>query len=114
MATGCPIHQAPFGPGEAVERRGPEGVHEMVELGRAPFSDLAVSIEVEPMGDGEMVAARWVARGKYGGGVPDVTAPAGIAVEFGGIDMMRVEQGKIAGYWVSSDGAHLMAQLGML
>ncbi len=66
VATGCPIHQAPFGPGEAVERRGPEGVHEMVELRRAPFSDLAFSIEVGPIGDGEMVAARWVARGNMG------------------------------------------------
>ena len=96
-----------------MERRGPEGVHEMVESGRAPFFDLAFSIEVGPIGDGEMVAARWVVRGKYGGGIPDVTAPAGMAV-FGAIDMMRVEQGKIAEYWVSSDGAHLMAQLGMV
>jgi len=37
-----------------------------------------------------------------------------MAVEFGGIDMKRVEQGRIAEYWVSSDGAHLMAQLGMV
>ena len=51
---------------------------------------------------------------KWGGRIPDATAPAGMAVEFGGIDMKRVEQGKIAEYWVISDGAHLMAQLGMV
>ena len=86
----------------------------MVESGRAPFSDPVFSIEVGPIGDGEMVAARWVARGNYGGGLPDATTPARMAVEFGGIDTMRVEQGKIAEYRVSSDGAHLMARLGMI
>ena len=70
VATGCPIHQAPFGPGEAVECRGPEGVHKIAGLGRAPFSDLAISIEAGSIGDGEMVAARWVAREKMGGSHP--------------------------------------------
>ena len=61
-----------------------------------------------------MVAARWVARGNYGGRIPDATAPAEMAVEFGGMDMMRVKQGKIAQYRVISDGAHPMARVRMV
>ena len=61
-----------------------------------------------------MVAARWSARGIYSGGIPGATAAPGTLVEFGGIDLMRVEDGRFAEYWVSSDGLALMAQLGAL
>ncbi len=71
VATGCPIYRSPSGPGEAVGHRGAEGVHEVVELGRAPFSNLARSIEEGSIGAGEMVAARWVAMGKSEDGTPD-------------------------------------------
>lgn len=32
-------------------------------------------------------------------------------ITFRGIDIWRIEDGKIVEYWVSSDGLHLMAQL---
>ena len=35
-------------------------------------------------------------------------------MSFGGIDIMRIEDGRLAEYWVTSDGLALMAQLGAL
>jgi hypothetical protein len=35
-------------------------------------------------------------------------------VTFGGIDILRVQDGRFAEYWVSSDGLALMGQLGAL
>jgi hypothetical protein len=40
--------------------------------------------------------------------------PAGTAVEFAGIDLLRLRDGRFAEYRVSSDGLQLMAQLGAL
>ena len=57
---------------------------------------------------------RWTARGRYAGGFPGATAPEGTEVVFGGIDIMRVEDGRLAEYWVSSDGIAFMQQLGAL
>jgi hypothetical protein len=61
-----------------------------------------------------MMAARWVGRGRYRGGMPGATAPAGTPVAFGGIDLLRARDGQFAEYWVSSDGLQLMVQLGAL
>jgi hypothetical protein len=35
-------------------------------------------------------------------------------VSYGGIDIMRIEDGRLAEYWVSSAGLALMGQLGAL
>jgi len=86
----------------------------MVRTGRAPFSELTCSIEVGPIVEGDMIAARWTARGRYAGGIPGATVPEGTEVAFGGIDIMRVRDGRLAEYWVSSDGLALMQQLGAL
>ena len=114
ITADCEVHQAPLGADKTQRRRGPKGIKQLVEQGRAPFSEITFAVEVEPFGDGEHLAARWVATGVYGGGLPGATAKAGTKVTFRGNDIMRLEAGRIAEYWVSSDGAHLMAQLGML
>jgi predicted ester cyclase len=83
-------------------------------MGRAPFSELTFAIEVGPIVEGDMLAARWIGRALYAGGIPGATAPEGTEVAFGGIDIMRVADGRLAEYWVSSDGIALMTQLGAL
>jgi SnoaL-like polyketide cyclase len=108
------IHQARMGPDDSTIVRGPQAAVELVRMGHAPFSELTISLEVGPIVDGDMVAARWSARGIYAGGIPGATAAPGTVVEFGGIDLMRVANGRFAEYWVSSDGLALMAQLGAL
>ena len=108
------VHQARADGAASEELRGPEAVLRMVREGHAPFEGLAFEIEVGPVVEGDLVAARWVGRGRYRGGMPGATAPAGTAVEFGGIDLLRARDGRFAEYWVSSDGLQLMAQLGAL
>jgi predicted ester cyclase len=108
------IHQARVDDAASEQVRGPEAVVQMVRQGHAPFDDLTFQIEVGPVVEGNMVAARWVGRGRYREGIPGATAPAGTPVAFGGIDLFRVRDGRFAEYWVSSDGLELMAQLGAL
>jgi predicted ester cyclase len=114
LADDFVIHQARSQPGESETVRGPQAGIEMVQMGRAPFSDLTFEIEVGPIVEGDMLAARWVGRGRYAGGMPGASAPDGTEVTFGGIDIMRVANGRLAEYWVSSDGISLMQQLGAL
>lgn len=108
------VHQARAGDAGSEEVRGPEAVVRMVRQGHAPFDDLTFQIEVGPVVEANMVAARWVGRGRYREGIPGATAPVGTPVAFGGIDLLRARDGRFAEYWVSSDGLALMAQLGAL
>jgi predicted ester cyclase len=108
------VHQARADGASSEVLRGPEAVVQMVREGHAPFEGLTFEIEVGPIVDGDMVAARWAGRGRYRGGLPGATAPAGTEVAFGGIDLLRARDGRFAEYWVSSDGLQLMAQLGAL
>jgi predicted ester cyclase len=108
------VHQARVDDAGSEEVRGPEAVVRMVRQGHAPFDDLTFQIEVGPVVEANMVAARWVGRGRYREGIPGATAPVGTPVAFGGIDLLRVRDGRFAEYWVSSDGLALMAQLGAL
>lgn len=113
IAPDCIVHQAPFGPGDAPRFRGPQGLVQMIRMGREPFEGLTFTCDVGPIVEAQQLAARWTGRGTHKGGLPGATAPAGTPITFNGIDIWRVEDGKVAEYWVSSDGAHLMAQLGM-
>jgi ketosteroid isomerase-like protein len=108
------IHQARADGAASEEPRGPEAVRQTVHDGHAPFDDLTFQIEVGPVVEGDMVAARWVGEGRYRGGMPGATAAPGTPVAFGGIDLLRARDGRFAEYWVSSDGLQLMAQLGAL
>jgi predicted ester cyclase len=114
IAAGCTIHQAPFGAGEAPTLVGPDGITQLVEMGRTPFDEITFTLAVGPIVTDTFVAARWQATGTYGGGLPGATAPPGREVSFHGNDILRLADRLVAEYWVSSDGAYLMAQLGML
>ena len=108
------IHQARADGAGSDERRGPEAVVQLVRDGHAPFDGLTFEIEVGPVVEGDLVAARWAGRGRYKGGIPGATAAAGTPVAFGGIDLLRARGDRLAEYWVSSDGLALMGQLGAL
>ena len=94
-------------------RHGPQALADLVRQGRASFTDTTVAIETGPLIDGEHVAARWSFSGRYTGGIPGATADVGTPVTFSGIDLIRVAQGRVAEYWVCSDGVTLMRQLGV-
>ena len=79
----------------------------------AVMTGLAFSIEVGPITDADHLVVRWRAQGTYGGGLPGVPdAVAGRDVDFTGIDILRVADGRIAEYWVNSDTLLLMQQIG--
>ena len=108
------IHQARADGAGSDERRGPEAVVQLVRDGHAPFDGLTFEIEVGPVVEGDLVAARWAGRGSYRGGMPGASAAVGTPVAFGGIDLLRARGDRFAEYWVSSDGLALMGQLGAL
>ena len=109
----CVAHPAPQGTGEPLVFRGPGEMRRFVEMGRAIFRDVTFRTVDDPIVEGNRLACRWVAEGTFSGGMPGATAEPGTPITFRGIDVWRIESGKVVEYWVSSDGLHLMAQLGI-
>ncbi|MFD6157034.1 ester cyclase [Nocardia sp. NPDC060256] len=106
------VHAALLGDDDrAIE--GPDGLVEWIAQIRAAYTELVFTVEVGPIVDRDHLAFRWIAVGTYGGGFPAATAPAGTAIRFTGIDMLRIEQEQIAEYWVNSDTHVLLATLGV-
>lgn len=99
------VHQMPK------QRIGIESVQEMIDQGRAAFDPIQFRIDVDPIFDDHMLAARWTCQGTYTGGLAGATAEPGKQVLFGGIDIWRFSEGKVSDYWVSSDDLWLMEQL---
>ena len=93
------------------EKHGIEAVQEMINQGRAPFDPIRFIVDVEPIFDDHMLAARWTCNGTYVGGLEGATAEPGTHIVFGGVDIWRFSDGKVSDYWVSSDGLWLMEQL---
>ena len=50
--------------------------------------------------------------GTYAGGAPTATVAPGTAVSYSGMSIVRLENDKIAEYWVLSDALGLLSQLG--
>lgn len=89
---------------------GAAGLVAMIEQSLALFADITTSIDVGPIVDGDLVAARWTFRGTYQGGMPGATA-VGTSATLRGADVFRVSHGRLSEYWVSSDVEQLTAQL---
>lgn len=68
---------------------GPEGLAEAVAQTHAMFPDMTFELVVGPIGDGDLVAGRWIGR---------AVTPDG-AVGFVGNDIMRVRDGRFVEYW---------------
>jgi predicted ester cyclase len=111
VAPGCIVHSPPSS-SSSTSFRGPSGIRQMVEMGRSLFHEMTFDIEVGPVARDDLLAARWMSEGVYAGGIPGASAPPGTTVEYHGMDLMRIDSGKIVEYWVSADVYHLMAQLG--
>lgn len=97
---------------EPSEVRGVEGIKQAVMLFRAAFPDLVYVVEDE-VAEGELVVARFSARGTHRGTFLGV-APTGRTVTYGGFDMNRVRDGRIVESWVHYDALALLQQLGIV
>jgi predicted ester cyclase len=73
------------------------------------FPDLTVDDYVA-ITQGDIVAARWEARGTSKGGFM-MLPPSGKEVEFTGVSMYRIEEGKIAEIWETRNTLGLLLQL---
>lgn len=92
---------------------GKEGVRYFVNAIRAAFPDIKVT-SLEPyLADGNMEACHVVLTGTHQGEMAGV-APTGKSVEFDGTDIIRVEDGKVAEHWGTTDNLRLMQQIGAI
>jgi hypothetical protein len=112
LASGLTVHAAIVGvDGAAVQGR--SGVADWVALLRKALGEPAFTIEVGPIIDGNLICGRWHLQGQYAGGMPGATAALGSQVDFAGTDILRIDNGLLAEYWLNSDVHVMAAQLGM-
>ncbi|BCO37788.1 polyketide cyclase [Mycobacterium heckeshornense] len=74
------------------EVHGPAELQSIIDETRTVFDELTFDIEVGPLVDGELVAARWSGRGTSGGTV----------TPFSGNDILRVADGRFVEYWTGT------------
>lgn len=88
---------------------GPQGVRQLVKHYREAFPDLRFEI-AEAIAQEDRVAHRWTLRGTHQGEIAGI-APTGREVEVSGLEINRIDAGKIAESWALSDAAGLKEQL---
>ncbi len=81
----------------------------LAEFHRA-FPDFEDTVELQ-ISEGDMVATRFTSSGTHKGEFMGV-APTGQRIEWRGIEIARLEDGKIAENWVSWDRLGVLEQLG--
>ncbi len=92
---------------------GREGIKYFVNAMREAFPDITPN-SVEPMmADGDLEAARVILTATHEGELMGVGA-TGKTVEFESIDIIRVEDGKVAEHWGVTDTMSLMQQIGAI
>ncbi|MFF2031157.1 ester cyclase [Arthrobacter sp. NPDC058192] len=90
---------------------GKEGVRYFVSAMRSAFPDIKVK-EFEPtLSDGNLEACHVVLTGTHRGDLGGIPA-SGKSVEFDCTDIIRVEDGKVAEHWGTTDNLSLMQQIG--
>jgi steroid delta-isomerase-like uncharacterized protein len=101
-----------YHPGAPEPVRGLEAVKGFLGVFRAGMPDLTLGVDGDT-GDGELVAARWHARGTHTEemfGVP----PTNKQLEIHGISFFRFENGRIAEDWVEENTLSVLQQLGVV
>ncbi len=91
---------------------GIQGIDEVIIACRAAFQDLHVTVE-DMVAEKDMVAARFTARGIHMGAFMGLT-PTGKPIKMTGMEIFRLERGKIAELWGEANLMGLMQQLGIL
>ena len=95
-----------------VEITGPDAFREFHKQFRAAFGGLEVTIE-DIIDEGDKVVARCCVRGKHSGDSLGF-APTQADVEFTGMAIVRVSNGKIVEAWNNFDFMKMSRQLGVL
>ena len=98
------------GPGMQVG--GPDGLKQLFTMLRAAFPDWQETLE-DLIADGDEVVFRVTGHGTHQGefmGLP----PTGKRVTVAGIDLVRIEAGKLSEHWANFDQLGLLQQLGAI
>lgn len=114
MAPNYKLHMYPIGGGDLSVYAGAAGMAGWIGQLHAAIDPFVFEVQVQPLFGHGMIAGRWLASGTYKGGFPGAKAEPGTPVKFAGVDFLRIENGKVAEYWLSSDQLELMTQLQML
>ncbi|HSD58183.1 MAG TPA: ester cyclase [Methanotrichaceae archaeon] len=91
---------------------GIQGIGDVVTACRAAFEHLNVTVD-DMVAEGDRVAARFTARGIHRGafmGLP----PTGKPITMTGIEIFRIQDGKITEIWGEANLLGLMQQLGII
>ncbi len=89
-----------------------DGVRQFFELMRSAFPDFHIDVD-DMLAEGDKVAVRMRMSGTHQGdfmGIP----PTGKRVTMQGIDIVRLEGGKLAEHWAIFDELGMMQQLGVI
>jgi steroid delta-isomerase-like uncharacterized protein len=89
---------------------GPEPVKQEVSAFRAGFSDAHITVE-QMIGEGDLVAFRFVLRGTHTGPFAGF-APTGKEAVLTGVDFVRVADGKLRELWSTQDTLSWAQQIG--
>lgn len=92
--------------------RGPDGFKPFFKKFREAFPNIQVTVE-DCISEGDKVAARCTVRASHTGHSLGVAA-TGNAVEFTGMSIVRVREGKIVEAWNNFDFMRLFQQIGAL
>jgi steroid delta-isomerase-like uncharacterized protein len=90
-----------------------DGVSFFVNTMRSAFPDLKATIMEPALAEGNLEARYVVLTGTHQGDLMGVPA-TGRKVEFSGIDIIRIDNGKVVEHWGATDTMALMQQIGAL
>ncbi len=114
IAPNFVAHFAPIG-NSPPEVHGPDELKQWIVATAAAFTDYSFTTTVGPIVDEDYIAGRWLFRAMYQGGIPGASSSAvGKHIEYAGMDLFRVEAGKIVEYWLCADTLHLLQQIGVI
>ncbi len=88
---------------------GIDGLNQLASVYFSVFPDLHTRVEVV-LDDGDLTVVRWSGKGTHEGdqmGMP----PTHRVVNFSGIDILRVADGKVVEHWGETNGLEVMQQL---
>jgi steroid delta-isomerase-like uncharacterized protein len=108
--VGPDLRVHPGTPGSAPDTEGVDELRTAFERFRTTFPDLEVTLE-DVIAEGDLVAARWTARGTQRGPFADLP-PTGASVSWSGTDVYRLSDGRIVEWWRNDDVVWLLHQLG--
>jgi predicted ester cyclase len=93
--------------------QGPGGMGEGIRMLLVAFPDLSAAVELL-VGEEDYVVAKVRMAGTNTGPYPRVPEPTGRHAEWGSMILFRMEDGKIAELWGTSDRMGMLTQLGVL